>query len=356
MLLSLYRKISVSPQSIRAMAELLAEVGIDAAPAYAAAGVSAESAANPLASVSGAAELAFQEKFVELTAGQRHLWLELGLRSRLLLHGPFGAAVMTARTLRAAMETAGSLAWMHHSLALYRMEVDGPICTLRMNLDQTPPHMREFTALRDAPTTTDLLNLIWGGRFPFGSIVITTTGAVQTGVRKPEAMQVLRGEPGAVWTWPIDLLDQRLPASDRRSHEAALRQAASLLQQAKSSGDSRDLTSRICALLHADGPGLSLAEVATRLNMSARTLQRRLSEAGVNFRQLQGQERMSGARRLLRDTDLPVAEIAWRLGYTETSAFNHSFRRAFGMSPRAWRHSVALSVRNGQNPPASVDG
>src|SRR5690606_1634013 len=113
-----------------------------------------------------------------------------------------------------------------------------------------------------------------------------------------------------------------LPASDRRSHEAALRQAASLLQQAKSSGDSRDLTSRICALLHADGPGLSLAEVATRLNMSARTLQRRLGEAGVNFRQLQGQERMNGARRLLRDTDLPVAEIAWRLGYTETSAFN----------------------------------
>lgn len=344
MLLSLYRKVPVTPQSILTMAELLRENGIDPAPAFAAAAVSPAFASNPLATVSGASELAFQEKFVELTEGRRHIWLELGLRSRFVLLGTFGAAVMTARTLRSAMETAGRLTWLHNSLALYQLETDDDICTLRMKLDQVPPHLREFVALRDSPATTDMLNVIWGGRFPFLEIGLTVRGAIATNVRKPEAMVVRQGEPGAFWTWPVSLLEQRLPAGDRRSHELALRQADLLLQRALTSGEADDLTTRICALFQAQGPGLSLPDVAAHLHLSPRTLQRRLTDAGVNFRLLQTQERMSGARRLLRDTDLPISEVAWRLGYTETSAFNHSFRKACGMSPRAWRKSMSAAA------------
>ncbi|GHE52079.1 AraC family transcriptional regulator [Camelimonas fluminis] len=340
MLLSLYRKVPVSPQNMAVMAELLRENDIDPAPAFAAAGVTADQASNPLATVNGAAELAFQEKFVELTDGRRHVWLELGLRSRFLMLGLFGVAVMTSRTLRSAMETAGRLAWLHHSLALYDLRIENGVCTLRMRLDQTPPHLREFTALRDAPATTDLLNMIWGGRFPFLGIELTARDRIFTQVRKPDAMVVSVGEPGSTWTWPAELLDQKLPAADRRSHELSLRQADQLLQRALATNEDNDLAARISRLLQSGEPGLSLPDAATRLGMSARTLQRRLTEAGVSYRQLQAQERINGARRLLRETSLPVAEIAWRLGYTETSAFNHSFRRTCGMSPRAWRKSI----------------
>lgn len=340
MLLSLYRRVPASPQSILTMADLLRENGVDPAPAFAAAGVTPDVADNPLATVSGAAELAFQEKFVELTAGRRYIWLELGLRSRFLLFGLFGVAVMTSRTLGSALETAGRLSWLHHSLAFYDLETVGDLCTMRMRLDQTPPHLREFTALRDAPSTTDLFNVIWGRPFPFLEIELTVLEQIDTKVRKPDAMVVKRGEPGAIWTWPAALLEHKLPAADRRSHEQSMRQIDLLLQRALTTGESDDLADRICALLQSKGPGLSLPDVAAQLHLSARTLQRRLTEAGVSYRQLQTQERMNGARRLLRETSLPIAEIAWRLGYTETSAFNHSFRRACGMSPRAWRKSI----------------
>ncbi|MFC0283428.1 helix-turn-helix domain-containing protein [Camelimonas abortus] len=341
MLLSLYRKIPVPPHGVLTMAELLRENGIDPAPAFAAAALSPEAARDPLATVSGAAELAFQETFVALTEGRRDLWLELGLRSRFLMLGTFGVAVMTARTLRAAMETAGRLAWLHNSLALYRLETGGDACTLRMRLDQAPARLHEFIALRDAPVITDLFNVIWGGRFPFDEIVLTAREAICARVRKPEKMEVRYGEPGAWWRWPAALLDRRLPAADRRSHEAALRQADLLLQRALAGDGARDPGAQVAALLREHGPGLTLQQAAARLGMSARTLQRRLTDGGGSFRRLQLQARMETARRLLRDTDLPVAEIAWRLGYAEPSAFNHRFRSAFGVSPRAWRRRAA---------------
>lgn len=46
-------------------------------------------------------------------------------------------------------------------------------------------------------------------------------------------------------------------------------------------------------------------------------------------------------RRLLARPEIPVQQVAARIGYHQPAQFSKSFRRQFGMSPRAYRHSVA---------------
>ena len=47
--------------------------------------------------------------------------------------------------------------------------------------------------------------------------------------------------------------------------------------------------------------------------------------------------RIETAARLLRYTDVPVAEIAYRVGYDTPSSLSKAFRRFFGISPKAYR-------------------
>lgn len=74
-------------------------------------------------------------------------------------------------------------------------------------------------------------------------------------------------------------------------------------------------------------------EVARGLNVSKRTLQRKLREDGETFRSLLTQVRMSLSDRYLQIEDYSVTEIAFLLGYTDTSAFSRAFRTWFGHSP-----------------------
>lgn len=90
-----------------------------------------------------------------------------------------------------------------------------------------------------------------------------------------------------------------------------------------------------------DGLGLAephrLAdELATRLAVSTRTLQRRLSDEGTSLRELIDEARRTHSIELLRG-DAPIQEVAHLLGFAETSPFRRAFQRWFGASPTAWR-------------------
>jgi len=50
--------------------------------------------------------------------------------------------------------------------------------------------------------------------------------------------------------------------------------------------------------------------------------------------------RITQALRLLRETDLTIAEIAAQTGFSDQSYFDRRFRQAFGKSPREWRHDT----------------
>jgi AraC-like DNA-binding protein len=81
----------------------------------------------------------------------------------------------------------------------------------------------------------------------------------------------------------------------------------------------------------------TLEEVAEGLSMHPRTLNRRLSEEGVSFRQLTNDTRFEISRQMLQTTRVSITEIGLALGYADASAFTHAFRRLAGMTPTEWR-------------------
>jgi AraC-like DNA-binding protein len=90
--------------------------------------------------------------------------------------------------------------------------------------------------------------------------------------------------------------------------------------------------SKLMQLLPAGG--VTEASMARALNLSLRSLQRKLHERGTTFRQLLDDTRKQLAEQYLKDSMLSVSEIAYLLGFAEVSSFSRAFRRWTGHAPR----------------------
>jgi AraC-like DNA-binding protein len=86
---------------------------------------------------------------------------------------------------------------------------------------------------------------------------------------------------------------------------------------------------------------LTPAAVARALDVSTRTLSRRLAAEGTSFRQILDQARCEFAMALLHDGNLSVGDIAFFLQYSEPAAFHRSFRRWTGQTPKEFRRGLA---------------
>jgi AraC-like DNA-binding protein len=93
-------------------------------------------------------------------------------------------------------------------------------------------------------------------------------------------------------------------------------------------------------LLRSGNARLSIDQVAGALQLSVRTLRRRLSEDGSSFRALCEQVRVETARRLLREEGMTVAAAAEQLGFSDARAFRRAFKRWLGQVPGKMRQTT----------------
>ena len=82
---------------------------------------------------------------------------------------------------------------------------------------------------------------------------------------------------------------------------------------------------------------MSIDKVAAELNVSRRTLQRRLSERDTHFLQVLQDVRSGLAERYLADKRLGITQIAFLLGYTDQASFSSAFKSWHGKSPSEYR-------------------
>lgn len=87
------------------------------------------------------------------------------------------------------------------------------------------------------------------------------------------------------------------------------------------------------------GP-VKLADVASDLLLSTRTLQRRLANAGLAFQMLLDTTRHELACHYLSRSAMPIAEVAYLLGFQDATAFHHAFKCWQGHGPGQYRASV----------------
>ena len=81
----------------------------------------------------------------------------------------------------------------------------------------------------------------------------------------------------------------------------------------------------------------TIEQVSSHLNISLRTLQRRLKSEGVTYKQLINDLRKDFALSYLKRSDLNYADIAYLLSYADVSAFSRAFKKWTGQSPKTFR-------------------
>jgi|KBSMisStandDraft_5_1062788.scaffolds.fasta_scaffold11465_5 AraC-like DNA-binding protein len=78
-------------------------------------------------------------------------------------------------------------------------------------------------------------------------------------------------------------------------------------------------------------------DIARQLNLTVRTLNRHLADGQTSFHRIRDGLLRERAETLLREGNLPIAEISYLVGYAEPSNFHRAFRRWTGRTPSEWR-------------------
>ena len=133
--------------------------------------------------------------------------------------------------------------------------------------------------------------------------------------------------------------------ADRRLHRV-LRESAAALPGPQNGGSrfSERVELAVADAIRAAGR-FELSDIASRLDLSARTLQYRLRRDGVSYRAVVDAAREKIARRLLATTRQGVPEIAHLLGYSEPAPFHRAFRRWTGLTPTEFRARLPFRGR-----------
>ncbi len=111
--------------------------------------------------------------------------------------------------------------------------------------------------------------------------------------------------------------------------------------------DTSSLTDRIRRLLRKRlGTELpSLEEVGEALAVTPQTLRRRLRDEGRGFQQIKDELRRDAAIEFLLQTQLPLLDVANRVGFSEASTFHRAFKQWTGVAPGEYRHSHGAAER-----------
>jgi AraC-like DNA-binding protein len=135
--------------------------------------------------------------------------------------------------------------------------------------------------------------------------------------------------------FPVESLDTPFDMADESVAELCIRKCADVLKHLSEEDPVVDAVRRV--LLSKPGTTPTLEVVAGFLNMSARTLRRRLHEAGTSYKDVLSDVRLGLAAEYLRATRMAPKEIAYLLGYSGVTSFHRAFKRRFELTPSEYR-------------------
>ena len=90
------------------------------------------------------------------------------------------------------------------------------------------------------------------------------------------------------------------------------------------------------------GSHLDLISLAHEFHMSPRTLSRKLAKDNASFKDLLNDVRITAAKDLLRQTDLPIKCVAFKVGYQNSDSFSRVFKTQTGQSPARWKQTSCM--------------
>ncbi|WP_228893375.1 AraC family transcriptional regulator [Pseudoduganella aquatica] len=327
----------VAGSSLQPLLEAAAARGVAAQALEQAAGLAA-GALEPLPDSLPAADYVRLLDTAAALADDPHFGLHVGERVKLGTYSVYGLILLSCRDFGHAFEQTIRYEQLAHDLGRSSLEVEGGLAryTWHSRFPGATRHLADsvFAGIRvfgnwlaGAPLPPARLELMHdGGGTALHGEYLRVFGEL------PQF-----GAPAHVASFDAQLLAWPVPNADVGMYPVLRQHAEQLLLQ-RAQADAGIAAQVREAIVRGLPQGQArLAPVAQELGLSPRTLQRKLSDAGVNFQQVLDQTRFALAREYLRQPGLGLVDIAFLLGYQEQSAFNHAFREWAGVNPGAWR-------------------
>jgi AraC-like DNA-binding protein len=150
--------------------------------------------------------------------------------------------------------------------------------------------------------------------------------------------------PHSEMIFPARYLGLPVVTADEEFRQQAEERAQAQLQRL--TGDSPLLRQvKGVLLLNLASGRVHLNDTAQNMNVTPRTLQRRLADLDTHYQEVLDQVRAETAEQLLRDPEIPLAQVAFLLGYSDQSTFQTAFRRWTGLSPGAYQRKRSREKR-----------
>jgi AraC-like DNA-binding protein len=133
-----------------------------------------------------------------------------------------------------------------------------------------------------------------------------------------------------------ELLDYPVPQADKKLLRTLLAHATEVLAEIdQDQSISFQVKNLLRLTLKEQEPNST--QIAESLNMSSRTLQRKLNAENSNYKNLLNQVRLDMALYYLENTTLSLDQISYELGYAETRSFYRSFKQWTGRTAGSYR-------------------
>ncbi|MFF2166647.1 AraC family transcriptional regulator [Streptomyces sp. NPDC058175] len=271
--------------------------------------------------------------------GARDFGRQLALRQGIEILGPVGLAALTAPTTTEALQA------LDQYFAVYSPAIKGTIESrrgshyarfeFRIELKQLPPHQQVIEL--SLGVTLQIYGLILGSDFKPVSVHLPHDALAPVADYVDYfGCPVRFAEPFSGFRFRRAELERPLP-----SHNAVHDVVREYLQSIAPPADATlSVAARTLARRLLPTGGLTLELVAGQLSVHPRTLQRHLATEGSSFEASVDELRREEAARYLRDTDMPLGQLAGLLGYSEQSVLTRACHRWFGASPSAYRRAL----------------
>lgn len=264
------------------------------------------------------------------------LGIELGAIYRLETYGLFGYALLSAQTMGESLALAVDLGALSYTHFRFSQFADADAAGIAFSDAQDlPDDLLPFYSDRDVQASLTAFasqDLLSAG--PQEIRLMHDGNGVSDAYESHFGCPVIFGYPRNEVLFDSALLKQPLPQRDMETSAYCRSQCQRLLEKLSARGSFVESVRTIMVAQPGEFPSVEV--VAERMDMSVRTLRRRLVNEGSSYQQLLAEIRQQLAQDYLL-TDMPIEQIAELLAYTEPGNFSHAFKRWLGMSPKQYR-------------------
>jgi AraC-like DNA-binding protein len=254
-------------------------------------------------------------------------------------YGDLEYAVLSSPTAKEALARAVRFQRVTYAMSDLSFAASGPQCVVRsrsLGL-ATDEELRHYIEHGFAFVATRVRALVLPGSMPV-RVAFPHARPASTRVHQRIFGDVVHfGQPRAELVYRAEDLERPLA-----SHDPAFLESFSDEEQKLSAAAARAATStkerakHVLLAMMRQGDG-SMASVARAVGQSTRTLQRNLRAEGIGFSELVDEVRAGEARRYVTEGKLSYGEIAFRLGFSQQSAFFRAFKRWTKTTPSGMR-------------------